>query len=126
MLKGYFDNLPGEIEDAARIDGCGLFQLLTRIVLPVAAPGVLVAAFYSFVVSWGDYPAVSVISQSQSTATLTLALQRLGGALILRWAVTGAARPRPCRTRRSAAAGRRASGTVRSRGRRPLPARPRG
>ncbi len=91
MLKGYFDNLPKDIEDSARIDGCNLFQTLSRIVLPISAPGIMVAAFYAFVVSWGDYLVVSVISQSQRTSTLTLALQRLGSALILRWGQVAAA-----------------------------------
>ena len=91
MLKGYFDNLPKEIEDSARIDGCNLFQTLWRIVLPISAPGIMVAAFYSFVVSWGDYLVVSVISQSQRTATLTLALQRLSSSLQLRWGQVAAA-----------------------------------
>ncbi len=91
MLKGYFDNLPKDIEDSARIDGCNLWQTLARVVLPMAAPGVSVAAFYAFVVSWGDYLVVSVISQSQATATVTLALQRLGSALILRWGQVAAA-----------------------------------
>jgi ABC-type glycerol-3-phosphate transport system permease component len=91
MLKGYFDNLPKDIEDSGRIDGCNLFQILIRVVLPMSAPGIAVAAFYSFVVSWGDYLVVSVISQSQHTATVTLALQRLGSALILRWGQVAAA-----------------------------------
>ena len=91
MLKGYFDNLPRDIEDSARIDGCNLFQTLWRIVLPISAPGIMVAAFYSFVVSWGDYLVVSVISQSQRTATLTLALQRLSSSLLLRWGQVAAA-----------------------------------
>jgi ABC-type glycerol-3-phosphate transport system permease component len=91
MLKGYFDNLPKDVEDSARIDGCSLWQILMRIVLPISAPGIAVAAFYSFVVSWGDYLVVSVISQSQRTATVTLALQRLGSALILRWGQVAAA-----------------------------------
>ncbi len=91
MLKGYFDNLPKDIEDSARIDGCNLFQTLWRIVLPISAPGIMVAAFYSFVVSWGDYLVVSVISQSQRTATLTLALQRLSSSLLLRWGQVAAA-----------------------------------
>jgi ABC-type glycerol-3-phosphate transport system permease component len=91
MLTGYFDNLPKEIEDSARIDGCNLWQTLLHVVLPMSAPGVSVAAFYAFVVSWGDYLVVSVISQSQTTATVTLALQRLGSALILRWGQVAAA-----------------------------------
>ena len=91
MLKGYFDNLPQDMEDSARIDGCGLFQTLGRIVLPIAAPGIFVAGFYSFAVSWGDYLVVSVISQSQRTATLPLILQRMGSALLLRWGQVAAA-----------------------------------
>ena len=91
MLKGYFDNLPRAIEDSARIDGCNLFQTLVRVVLPISAPGIMVAAFYSFVVSWGDYLVVSVISQSQRTATLTLALQRLSSSLQLKWGQVAAA-----------------------------------
>jgi len=91
MLKGYFDNMPKEIEDSARIDGCNLFQTLWRIVLPISAPGIMVAAFYSFVVSWGDFLVVSVISQSLKTATLTLALQRLSSSLQLRWGQVAAA-----------------------------------
>jgi ABC-type glycerol-3-phosphate transport system permease component len=64
MLKGYFDNIPVDLDEAARIDGANIAQRLLRIVLPVAAPGIAVAAFYSFVVSWGDYLIVSIISQS--------------------------------------------------------------
>jgi len=91
MLKGYFDNLPQELEDAARVDGCNVFQTLVRVIIPIAAPGILVAAFYSFVVSWGDYLIVSIIAQSQQTATLPLVLQRLSSALNIRWGQVAAA-----------------------------------
>jgi ABC-type glycerol-3-phosphate transport system permease component len=85
MLKGYFDNIPLDLDDAARIDGCNIVQRLWYVILPVAAPGVAVAAFYSFVVSWGDYLIVSIISQSQRTATVTLIIQRLSASLLVRW-----------------------------------------
>ena len=91
MLKGYFDNLPVDIEDSAKIDGCNLFQTIYKIVLPISAPGILVVAFFSFVVSWGDYLIVSIIAQSQRTATLPLVLQRLGSALTMRWDQVAAA-----------------------------------
>lgn len=91
MLKGYFDNLPPDIEDSARVDGCSVFQTLIRIVIPIAAPGILVAAFYAFVVSWGDYLVVSVIAQSQRTATLPMALTRVISALNIRWGQVAAA-----------------------------------
>ena len=91
MLKGYFDNIPMDLDEAARIDGCNIAQRLVYIVLPVAAPGIMVAAFFSFVVSWGDYLIVSIISQSQRTATLTLIIQRLSSALLIRWGQVAAA-----------------------------------
>ena len=85
MLKGYFDNLPPEIDDAAQIDGTNILQRLVWVILPVASPGIAVAAFYSFVVSWGDYLIVSVVSQGNATATVTLAIQRLTASLLVRW-----------------------------------------
>ena len=91
MLKGYFDSIPVDIENSAMIDGCNLVQRLIFVVLPVAAPGIMVAAFFSFVVSWGDYLIVSIISQSQRTATVTLVIQRLSSALLIRWGQVAAA-----------------------------------
>lgn len=91
MLKGYFDNIPRDLDDAAKIDGCGIFQRLIYVVLPVAAPGIMVAAFFSFVVSWGDFLIVSIINQSQRTATVTLTIQRLSSALLIRWGQVAAA-----------------------------------
>lgn len=85
MLKGYFDNLPLDLDEAARIDGANLLQRLLFVIIPVAAPGIAVAAFFSFVVSWGDYLIVSIISQSQRTATVTLIMQRLSASLLIRW-----------------------------------------
>jgi ABC-type glycerol-3-phosphate transport system permease component len=91
MLKGYFDNISMEIDNAARVDGCNIFQRLVYVMLPITAPGIMVAAFFSFVVSWGDYLIVSIISQSQRTATVTLIIQRLSSALLIRWGQVAAA-----------------------------------
>jgi ABC-type glycerol-3-phosphate transport system permease component len=62
-----------------------------RVILPIALPGIMVAAFFSFVVSWGDYLIVSIICQSQRTATVTLVIQRLGSSLLIRWGQVAAA-----------------------------------
>lgn len=91
MLTGYFNNIPREIDDSAQVDGAGILQRLITIVLPIAAPGIMVAAFFSFVVSWGDYLIVSIVSQSQRTATVTLVIQRLSASLLIRWGQVAAA-----------------------------------
>ncbi len=85
MLKGYFDTIPIDLDNAAKIDGGNLIQQLIYVILPIAEPGIMVVAFYSFVVSWSDYLIVSVISQSQNTATLTLIISRLSSSLLIRW-----------------------------------------
>lgn len=55
MLKGYFDSIPQELEQAAQVDGCTPWGALFRVILPVSAPGLAATALYGFVLSWADY-----------------------------------------------------------------------
>ena len=54
-MKGYFDTIPIEIEEAASIDGAGSFQLVTKIVLPLAKPSILVTAVMILIYVWNEY-----------------------------------------------------------------------
>lgn len=54
ILRTYFISIPKELDEAANIDGCGYAQSFFRIMLPIAKPGVVVAAVFSFVYAWGD------------------------------------------------------------------------
>jgi ABC-type glycerol-3-phosphate transport system permease component len=91
MLTGYVDGLPAELDEAAKIDGANILQRLIYVILPLALPGISVAAFYSFVVSWGNYLIVSVISESNATTTVPLALVQLSESLLVRWGEVSAA-----------------------------------
>lgn len=91
MLKGYFDGTPKELDEAARIDGCSTLGILFRIIFPIAAPGILVAAFFAFMVSWGDYLIVSVLAQSNATATMPFSLHRIASSLHVKWGDVAAA-----------------------------------
>ncbi|MFC5468576.1 carbohydrate ABC transporter permease [Cohnella suwonensis] len=53
-LRTYFATLPKELEESAKIDGCGLFMTFVRIMIPIAVPGVVVAMVFSFLFAWGD------------------------------------------------------------------------
>ncbi len=91
LLKGYFDGIPKELDEAGKIDGCSTLSLIRRIILPVAMPGVLVAAFYSFAVSWGNYTMVSVLIEGSSVETLPFALHNLSSGLMIEWQKISAA-----------------------------------
>lgn len=54
ILKNYFASIPKELEEAAYIDGCNCFSAFLRILVPVAKPGVIVCAIFSFLYAWGD------------------------------------------------------------------------
>jgi ABC-type glycerol-3-phosphate transport system permease component len=89
-LKSYMDAVPGALVDASLIDGCSKLGTYVRIVLPTSLPGMAVAAFYAFTVSWGDYLFVSVISGSTSTATLPIYLYRISSSLTMNWGTIAA------------------------------------
>jgi ABC-type glycerol-3-phosphate transport system permease component len=85
MLTGYFNAIPKELDQAALIDGCSRIGVLFRIIYPTALPGLVVAGFFAFVVSWGDYLFVSILSQSEGTQTLPIALQSFMNSLQVKW-----------------------------------------
>jgi ABC-type glycerol-3-phosphate transport system permease component len=85
MLTGYFSAIPRDLDQAALIDGCSRLGVLFRIIYPIAIPGMVVAGFFAFVVSWGDYLFVSILSQSPETQTLPIGLQTFMSSLQVRW-----------------------------------------
>jgi ABC-type glycerol-3-phosphate transport system permease component len=91
MLKGFFDSVPIELDEAAMIDGASRLGTLFKIVLPVAAPGLAVGAFYAFILSWGNYLFSSIISQSYTTKTLPVLLKTLSSGLHVQWGPMNAA-----------------------------------
>ncbi|NLM13421.1 MAG: carbohydrate ABC transporter permease [Epulopiscium sp.] len=54
ILRTYFLSIPKELDEAAKIDGCGHLKSFIQIMLPIARPGIVVAAVFSFVYAWGD------------------------------------------------------------------------
>ncbi|MGR3485001.1 MAG: carbohydrate ABC transporter permease [Paracoccaceae bacterium] len=92
MLKGYFDTIPEELEQAALVDGCSPIGTIWRIVLPVAAPGLAATALYSFIISWSDFLyARTFLTTSQSQWTLNMGIATLKGEFTTDWNVIMAA-----------------------------------
>ena len=65
LLMGYFRTVPREVEECALVDGASRMQTLTRIVLPMAVPGIVCAALFSFTLCWNEFIyALTFVSQS--------------------------------------------------------------
>ncbi len=88
LLKGYFDDIPESLADAGKMDGCSELQVLRYVMLPLAKPGLTVAGFYTFVLSWNDYLAVSVLTQTAAVRTLPFGLQLFQSQNQVNWGLT--------------------------------------
>jgi multiple sugar transport system permease protein len=73
MLSGYFDNIPRELDEAAKVDGASALATLFRVVLPVARPGVVAVLVYSFMTAWGEVLFASVLT-TETSRTLAVGL----------------------------------------------------
>jgi multiple sugar transport system permease protein len=76
IMIGFFEDLPPELEESARIDGCSLFSAFLRIAVPLARPGIIAATIISFIFSWNNF-IFSVVLAGSKTRTLPLAAFKL-------------------------------------------------
>ncbi len=70
LLKGFFDNIPVELEKAARIDGCTRFGAFFRVILPLTIPGIVATAIYSFIGAWNEYIFATTLTSDPKLRTL--------------------------------------------------------
>src|SRR5438067_3950118 len=85
MLKGFFDAIPPELEDAARIDGCTRAGAILRIVLPLARPGVAATAVLIAISAWNEFLFALMLTTSQGIRTWPVGLQLMVGEYQLPW-----------------------------------------
>ncbi|MET9441028.1 carbohydrate ABC transporter permease [Streptomyces sp. NPDC006610] len=74
MLIGYFDSVPRDLDEAAKVDGCGPLGALFRVIVPAAVPGIVAVAVYAFMTAWGEVLFASVMT-NDTTRTLAVGLQ---------------------------------------------------
>ncbi|MFK0291067.1 sugar ABC transporter permease [Streptomyces sp. NPDC090442] len=75
MMKGFFDTIPVEIDEAGRVDGLNPFGTFWRLVLPLARPGLAVTGFYTFVTAWAEVAYASAFMTGEENLTLAGGLQ---------------------------------------------------
>ena len=75
LLKSYIDGLPVELDEAAMMDGANQFQVLYKIIMPLAAPQLAVIFLFSFIATYSEYVITSIFLQTPGKMTLALGLQ---------------------------------------------------
>jgi len=90
MLKGFFDAIPAELEEAARIDGCTRLGALFRIVLPLARSGLVTTAVFIAIAAWNEFLFAMMMTTSQGSRTWPVGLQLMVGEFQLPWGTLSA------------------------------------
>jgi len=89
-LKGYFDTLPRELEEAARIDGASSWSVFFTVVLPLARPGIAVTALFSFMTAWNEFVLASTFMTDEMSYTLPVLLKSYVGKYSAHWGLFAA------------------------------------
>ena len=85
MLKGYFDTIPKELEEAALIDGASRIQIFYIIILPLARPAIAVTALFSFMTAWNEYILAATFLNKETAYTLPVMLKSFVGQYNADW-----------------------------------------
>jgi ABC-type glycerol-3-phosphate transport system permease component len=85
MLKGYMDDIPPELDEAATLDGASPVQVLLQVIMPLMAPATVAVAAFAFLLAWGEYLFATSLLTSTEVRTLPLALQAAFGQFTIDW-----------------------------------------
>jgi arabinogalactan oligomer/maltooligosaccharide transport system permease protein len=84
-LKGYFDSIPRELEEAAMLDGATRFQTFTRIILPLARPAIVVTGLFAFLTAWNEFILAATLMGDERGYTLPVVLNGYVGEFGAEW-----------------------------------------
>lgn len=91
LMLGYFDAIPHVLDEAARIDGCSTLQVIFRVVMPVAVPGIVTVAVTAFIATWEEFLFATVLMTSDKLKTVQVGLAGFFGEYSTDWPVVMAA-----------------------------------
>ncbi len=85
ILKGYYDTIPVDLEEAAMIDGASRLSAFYRVVLPLSTPALAIVFLFNFMTAWNDFLLARVMLQREEVLTWTLGLQRMQAQFTTQW-----------------------------------------
>ncbi len=85
LLRGTFMGISAEMEQAATIDGCNRIQSMTKILLPVAAPGIVTTLIFIFINAWNEYTVALCLISTDTLKPLTVGINTFNGYNMIEW-----------------------------------------
>lgn len=85
LLRGFFEGIPKDLEEAATIDGASLWTVFSRVVLPLSRPGLAVVTIFTFLYSWDEFPWAHVAIKETSKRTLPIAIALFQSQHLTEW-----------------------------------------
>ncbi len=85
LMRQAFLNIPKEIEEAAIVDGCNVFQVFIKVLLPMVKPSLAVLAIFTFIGSWGEFLWPSIVLTKEAMYTLPVGINNLQGMFSANW-----------------------------------------
>jgi ABC-type glycerol-3-phosphate transport system permease component len=85
MMRGYFNGISKDLDQAAAIDGAGRIRIFKSVILPIAWPGIAATTIYSFIGGWNEYIFALVLTQSEEMKTVPIGIGELVGEYRIDW-----------------------------------------
>jgi multiple sugar transport system permease protein len=85
MMKGFYDSIPRQIEEAAHIDGCSWIQSFILVTLPLTLPGIAAVAIYSLILSWNEFLYARTLAYDETKWVFTVGLSSFIGEHSINW-----------------------------------------
>lgn len=85
VLKGFFDGIPRELDEAAMIDGCSVGQMLYKVVLPLVLPGIVAVSIFGFILAWDEFFFARTLVSSQTNWVMSVGLSSFKEEFTIAW-----------------------------------------
>jgi multiple sugar transport system permease protein len=85
LLNGYFSTIPSEVEEAAWVDGCSWWKAMTRVMIPLAAPGIATAVIFTFIAAWNEFLFALTMLRTAEKRPVIVGLFSLIGQFDVQW-----------------------------------------
>jgi arabinogalactan oligomer/maltooligosaccharide transport system permease protein len=90
QMKGYYDTIPRELEEAAMLDGANRWVTFYKVILPLAAPALVITALFSFLTAWSEYIVAAQVLLTEDMFTVPLGLKQFQSSMTTEWGLYSA------------------------------------